>query len=87
MLDCGAVDAVACLARPVLRIAPASAYSARAANRAQRQQLAGSVPSVAGWDLDFDIALDDEQLARDCFRILRGSRHRTGQGGTAGARR
>jgi hypothetical protein len=30
-----------------------------------------SVPSVAGWDLDFDVAIDDEQLARDCFRILR----------------
>jgi hypothetical protein len=29
------------------------------------------VPSVAGWDLDFDVALDDEQLARACFRILR----------------
>ena len=27
--------------------------------------------NVAGWDLDFDVALDDEQLARDCFRILR----------------
>ena len=26
---------------------------------------------MAGWDLDFDVALDDEQLARDCFRILR----------------
>jgi hypothetical protein len=26
---------------------------------------------VDGWDLDFDVALDDEQLARDCFRILR----------------
>jgi hypothetical protein len=26
---------------------------------------------MAGWDLDFDVALDDESLARDCFRILR----------------
>ena len=26
---------------------------------------------MAGWDLDFVVALDDEQLARDCFRILR----------------
>lgn len=26
---------------------------------------------MAGWDLDFDAALDDEHLARDCFRILR----------------
>jgi hypothetical protein len=26
---------------------------------------------VAGWDFDFDVALDDERLARDCFRILR----------------
>jgi hypothetical protein len=26
---------------------------------------------VAGWDLNFDVALDDEQLARACFRILR----------------
>jgi hypothetical protein len=26
---------------------------------------------VAGWDLEFDVAADDEQLARDCFRILR----------------
>lgn len=33
--------------------------------------LAGSVPTVAGWDLDFEVALDDEQLARDCFRIFR----------------
>lgn len=26
---------------------------------------------MAGWDLDFDVAVDDESLARDCFRILR----------------
>jgi len=26
---------------------------------------------VAGWDLAFDVALDDEALARDCFRVLR----------------
>jgi hypothetical protein len=26
---------------------------------------------VAGWDLDFDVARDDEPLARDCFRVLR----------------
>jgi hypothetical protein len=26
---------------------------------------------MAGWDLDFDVALDDERLACDCFRILR----------------
>lgn len=26
---------------------------------------------MAGWDLDFDVALDDIDLARDCFRILR----------------
>lgn len=26
---------------------------------------------MAGWDLDFDVAVYDEQLARDCFRILR----------------
>jgi hypothetical protein len=26
---------------------------------------------VAGWDLDFDVALNDEPLARDCFRVLR----------------
>jgi len=31
---------------------------------------------VARWDLDFDVALDDEQLARDCFRILRRTRVR-----------
>ena len=29
------------------------------------------MPNVAGWDLDFEVHLDDEQLARDCFRILR----------------
>lgn len=26
---------------------------------------------MAGWDLQFDVAHGDEQLARDCFRILR----------------
>lgn len=26
---------------------------------------------MAGWDLEFDVAPDDEQLSRDCFRILR----------------
>lgn len=26
---------------------------------------------MAGWDLDFDVAAEDERLARDCFRILR----------------
>lgn len=26
---------------------------------------------MASWDLHFDVALDDEQLARDCFRVLR----------------
>lgn len=26
---------------------------------------------MAGWDLDFDVARDDEPLARDCFRVLR----------------
>ena len=26
---------------------------------------------MAGWDLGFDVALDDEPLARDCFRVLR----------------
>lgn len=26
---------------------------------------------MAGWDLDFDVAQDDERLARLCFRILR----------------
>lgn len=26
---------------------------------------------VAGWDLTFDVAHDDESLARDCFRVLR----------------
>ncbi len=26
---------------------------------------------MAGWDLDFDVALEDIDLARDCFRILR----------------
>jgi hypothetical protein len=26
---------------------------------------------MAGWDLGFDVALNDEQLALDCFRILR----------------
>lgn len=26
---------------------------------------------MAGWDFHFDIALDDVDLARDCFRILR----------------
>lgn len=26
---------------------------------------------MAGWDLDFDVALDDVQLARGCFRVLR----------------
>ena len=28
-------------------------------------------PEVAGWDLPFDVAADDVELARDCFRILR----------------
>jgi hypothetical protein len=26
---------------------------------------------VAGWDLEFDVALKDVDLASDCFRILR----------------
>lgn len=26
---------------------------------------------MAGWDFGFDVALDDECLARDCFRVLR----------------
>ena len=75
MLDCGAVDAVALFGRSRPPGPCRSPWPERIPRRrrlgAQRQQLAGSVPSVAGWDLDFDVALDDEQLARDCFRILR----------------
>lgn len=40
-------------------------------NRPAPRSLWASVRRVAGWELDFDVATEDVDLARDCFRVLR----------------